>query len=206
MDREKDSLEHEKDNVEPQKTSKVKVVLEKTSQLTKQEKEKIKELLEKHNLKAKSILSNVGKTQELLDKVLAKMENVKFKPIAHLFGNIRTVVSLIGDTVTGKYKGIPYRSIIAMTGALIYFLSPIDIIPDFIPVLGLLDDTFVLGFVLKQFEADINVYKAWKTPKEELMIELKKGNIKDDTKGFEDLKKKLEAQKINKTKEDTKSK
>jgi len=176
--------------------SKITEVLEETSELSKQEKEKIKTLLEKHNSGAKKILSNVEKTQEFLDKVMAKMETVKFKPIAHLFGDVRALMGLVTDTITGKYSGTPYRSIIAITGALIYFLSPIDFIPDFIPVLGFLDDTFVLGLVLKQFQTDLDVYKAWKRPKEEIMVELKRESFKDDPKGLEEFEKKLKDQEL----------
>lgn len=179
-----------------EKENKVEEVVDTTAELSNKEKEKIKSLLEKHNSGAKKILSNAGKTQEFLGKVLAKMETVKFKPIAHLFGDVRALIGLVTDTITGKYTGTPYRSIIAMTGALIYFLSPVDIIPDFIPMLGFLDDTFVLGLVLKQFETDLDVYKAWKKPKEEIMVELKRESLKDDPKGLEEFEKKLKDQEL----------
>lgn len=167
-------------------------VINDTSELSSKEKEKIKNLLKKHNLGAKKILVNAKKTQEFLDKVLMKMENVNCKPISYLFGDIRALIGLITDNITGKYTGTPYRSIVAMTGALIYFLSPIDIIPDFIPMLGFIDDIFVLGLVLKQFESDIEVYKAWKKPKEEIMIELKKENLKNNPKSLKEFENKSE--------------
>lgn len=171
-------------------------VIEETSQFSKKEEDKIKGMLEKHNSGAKKILSNAGKTQEFLSKVLSKMDTVKFKPIAHLFSDVKALMGLISDTITGKYSGTPYRSLIAMTGALIYFLSPIDFVPDVIPMLGFLDDTFVLGLVLKQFETDLAVYKSWKKPKEEIMIELKKESFKDDPKGLEEFEKKLKEQEL----------
>ena len=52
-------------------------------------------------------------------------------------------------------------SIIAILGGIIYFLSPIDIIPDFIPIIGYLDDIFVLNLVIDQVRKDIDKYKEW---------------------------------------------
>jgi len=62
----------------------------------------------------------------------------------------------------GEYKEIPGGSIIAILGALIYFVSPIDVIPDFILGAGLIDDAFLIGLVIKQIRSDLNKYQAWK--------------------------------------------
>jgi len=44
-------------------------------------------------------------------------------------------------------------------GTLAYIILPIDIIPDFIPVIGWLDDVFVLTFTLSSLQEEINAYK-----------------------------------------------
>lgn len=66
------------------------------------------------------------------------------------------------DYVNGDYTEIPKRSIIAIVGGLVYFLSPIDVVPDFVPVLGFIDDIFVLNLVYKQVLKDLEKYKIWK--------------------------------------------
>lgn len=60
----------------------------------------------------------------------------------------------------GKYKEIPTGSIVAIIIALLYFVSPIDLIPDFLPG-GLVDDALVLGLVFKQVKSDLDKYKEW---------------------------------------------
>jgi len=44
---------------------------------------------------------------------------------------------------------------------LVYFISPIDAIPDFIPFLGWADDLTLLGYVIKTLKGEIGKYRAW---------------------------------------------
>jgi uncharacterized membrane protein YkvA (DUF1232 family) len=50
---------------------------------------------------------------------------------------------LLGD------ERVPLGSKVLLGGALVWLLSPIDLVPEFIPVLGPLDDVIVLGLVLR---------------------------------------------------------
>lgn len=49
-----------------------------------------------------------------------------------------------------------------MISALIYFVSPVDIIPDFLPVVGYLDDAAVVAACIKLVKSDIDDYKQWR--------------------------------------------
>lgn len=46
--------------------------------------------------------------------------------------------------------------------AIIYFVSPIDIVPDFLVGIGIIDDVAVLSYVLKQLSAELLNYSHWK--------------------------------------------
>ncbi len=56
---------------------------------------------------------------------------------------------------------IDYLTKIVVIIALLYLISPIDLLPDAIPVLGLLDDVLVIGYALKQAAAELERYRAW---------------------------------------------
>jgi len=43
--------------------------------------------------------------------------------------------------------------------AFLYILSPIDLIPDVIPLLGLVDDALVAGYALRQASAELERYR-----------------------------------------------
>ena len=53
------------------------------------------------------------------------------------------LMSLVKDYYQGNYRNIPYRTISAAVIGLLYVLNPIDLIPDFIPFIGHIDDALV---------------------------------------------------------------
>ena len=75
--------------------------------------------------------------------------------------------SLAKDYYQGNYRDIPYKTISAAVVGLLYVINPIDIIPDFIPFIGQVDDALVLGFCLKLIQKDLLQYKAWKDDQSE---------------------------------------
>lgn len=72
------------------------------------------------------------------------------------------VFSLIRDRIGGVYTETPWPTIASLAGALLYVFSPIDCIPDFIPIAGFVDDASVFGFVIMSASSDLLKYRAWK--------------------------------------------
>jgi uncharacterized membrane protein YkvA (DUF1232 family) len=70
--------------------------------------------------------------------------------------------SLLQDWYKGSYKDVPWLVISSIGGALIYVLSPIDLIPDFLPFIGYLDDAAVFAALLKYVRQDLQKYRDWK--------------------------------------------
>ncbi|GHA28195.1 hypothetical protein GCM10007103_07200 [Salinimicrobium marinum] len=108
-----------------------------------------------------------------LDKVLTKREKIENKILSNetvdkYIGKVKTMFSLVKDYRNGSYRQIPWKSIAAITGALLYVLNPFDLIPDFIPVIGMLDDASVLALCLKMVNDDLENYLQWKSPSSEL--------------------------------------
>ncbi|MDY7561193.1 YkvA family protein [Pseudomonas sp. 10B1] len=62
----------------------------------------------------------------------------------------------------GEYRAISPQAMVSVVAGLMYFLSPIDLIPDWIPVIGMLDDIVVLGWVMKTLEAELDAFRAWR--------------------------------------------
>ena len=75
--------------------------------------------------------------------------------------NVRVLYALFKDTVNGKYKMTP-ASVAMIGGGLLYFILPADLIPDFIPVIGYLDDLAVLTTIMNSLQKEISDYCIWK--------------------------------------------
>jgi uncharacterized membrane protein YkvA (DUF1232 family) len=104
-------------------------------------------------------------TEDDVSGVLDKEEEILGKahgPLEKFAQTIKLLFSVIKDYANGNYKKIPWTTIAAIIGSLLYVFSPIDLVPDFIPVLGLMDDAAVLGMCLAGIERDLEKYKIWK--------------------------------------------
>lgn len=105
--------------------------------------------------------------KDLLDHQKAVEEKVKGSGHLRRFTtDVRLMFSLIRDYWRGDYRDIPWKSVAAIAGALLYVLNPIDLIPDFIFIIGFLDDAGVVALCLKLVESDLHRYAAWKERRE----------------------------------------
>jgi uncharacterized membrane protein YkvA (DUF1232 family) len=73
---------------------------------------------------------------------------------------VMLLFSLLSDYRKGAYREIPWYTVAIAVAALVYFLNPVDIVPDFIPVLGRLDDALVVALAFKAVQEDLKRYAA----------------------------------------------
>ena len=109
----------------------------------------------------------ITNNEDAFDKFLKNIEATlkKIPSVGNLLSDIPLLVSLVKSYVEGEYKEIPYNSIVAVVATLLYVISPIDIIPDIIPVVGFTDDAMAVAFCMKMIHGDLEKYKAWRDQK-----------------------------------------
>ena len=82
--------------------------------------------------------------------------------MARLYRNLKLVFPMIKDYWKGTYRDVSVKSIVIFLVGLVYIISPIDLIPDYIIGLGQIDDVAILGLSLHFLEKDLLKYEEWK--------------------------------------------
>ncbi|MBQ0745959.1 MAG: DUF1232 domain-containing protein [Marinobacter sp.] len=120
-------------------------------------------------LNAEAEKVNRADLEALLERQKSIEEKVKGSgKLKRFSADIKLMFSMIRDYWNGSYRNVPWKSIAAMAGALIYVMNPLDFIPDLIIGFGFLDDAGVVALCLKLVESDLHKYAAWKETKEEV--------------------------------------
>ena len=110
-------------------------------------------------LKAKEYMDDPEKLKGLLNEASTKA-NTNKRILTNVWEELMTLFRLIKTWLQGKYKA-PTISILLAIAAIIYFVSPIDLIPDWIPLAGFLDDAVIISFVVASIKNDITDFKSW---------------------------------------------
>ncbi|WP_079508187.1 YkvA family protein [Mesobacillus jeotgali] len=111
--------------------------------------------------KAKEYIGRPEKTDILLKDANKKADEHKGS-LEGIWDNLQLLFDLVGAWRRGEYRKIPTGSIVTIIASIIYFVSPIDLMPDFLIGLGIVDDAAVIGFVLKQITSDLEKFRLWK--------------------------------------------
>ena len=124
--------------------------------------EKISEAVEKAKSKAEGYVRDPKKAKKLLEDAVKKAKDYEKNrgPLAEVWSYLTALYRLLRAYIRGEYRDIPWGSIVLVTVAILYFVSPIDLIPDFLPG-GLIDDAALIVFVVKQIKADLDDFLTW---------------------------------------------
>lgn len=119
-------------------------------------------------LKARVVRDAQRVTEKDAERVVQRHRELEQKytklpaKLTQLVNQVKLLYELIRAYVDGSYREIPWASIAMAVAATVYFLSPIDLIPDAIPVIGMLDDALVVRFTLSAIQSDLRAFCEWK--------------------------------------------
>ena len=106
---------------------------------------------------------------ELLREALTKAKDVagnENKGVGQvLFEKVTILSRMVKAYFTGEYKIIPWGSIVKIIAVLIYFISPIDVIPDILPFIGLTDDLALTMWLFSSLKEDLKNFEVWEQGK-----------------------------------------
>jgi uncharacterized membrane protein YkvA (DUF1232 family) len=109
---------------------------------------------------ARDYVSDPEKTDLLLDKAMKKARRYKAR-LGEVRGDLTALVRMVKAWMAGRYREAPVKTIMLAIAAIVYFVNPFDVIPDFLTAVGFLDDATVLAFVLNAIRHDIHLFTEW---------------------------------------------
>ena len=98
--------------------------------------------------------------EKLALSVYHKIE-ASLQKYADIAGRLNVITRLTKAWRNKEYTDVSYATVFLSVAILLYFVSPIDLIPDFIPLIGGLDDVLLLGFLIKIIDKEIERFLTW---------------------------------------------
>tara|TARA_B000000477_G_scaffold120390_1_gene121786 strand:- start:334 stop:729 length:396 start_codon:yes stop_codon:yes gene_type:complete len=119
--------------------------------------------------KAKTIINDDKKLKMLIDDVLNKLKELSNdeNTTSKLNNYLRVFIRIINAYTSKEYTYVPWKTICLIVAGLIYFIYPVDLIPDFIPVSGLIDDVAFIAWIYDSIKEDIDKFLEWEKSSKE---------------------------------------
>jgi uncharacterized membrane protein YkvA (DUF1232 family) len=112
---------------------------------------------------AARLSGNTGRIMLLVARLGKKMTSVKWNKESLVAAKEKLSIfsRMTSAYATGKYRAVPWKTVMTVLAAIIYFLNPLDLIPDFIPLMGLTDDFGVLVWVYNSISTEVDKFLTW---------------------------------------------
>ncbi len=118
---------------------------------------------------AESLVQSPGRVRGLLGQAVKKLSQAGGGKFTQLRQQLTLAMALLRAWLDGDYRQVSQRTVVVVAAALLYFVVPLDVIPDFLFGWGLLDDAAVLAYVFAQVSDELSAFENWQ--KEQLQHE-----------------------------------
>jgi uncharacterized membrane protein YkvA (DUF1232 family) len=115
---------------------------------------------EKATARAEEYLKSPEKLGQLVSDASEKAKR-KSGPLKEVWSSLMVCFKLIKAYANGSYRKVPWQSLLMIVAAVVYFVMPVDLIPDFLAGFGLLDDAALLSLTIRTVAADIDAFVKW---------------------------------------------
>ena len=112
--------------------------------------------------RAGDVVGSPARLQKVAKQATAKMLQRGGASLASAQEQLRTLVDLVSAYVRGDYREISATTLVSVVAALLYFIAPLDALPDFLFGWGLLDDAAVISYVSAQVRTELEAFKQWR--------------------------------------------
>lgn len=121
--------------------------------------------------RAESLIKRPARVQKLTGQAVRKLANQGAGGVRDARSQLQTAIAMLNDWRTGAYSGLSKKTLVSLAAALLYFVVPLDVIPDFLLGWGYIDDIAVVSYVFSQLSEEIAAYKAWSSQQPDEQLE-----------------------------------
>ncbi len=108
------------------------------------------------NIRDIDIEDLLKKEYQVKDKILTN------SGLKEYLTQVKQMFALVKAYWQGEYREIPRYTIAAIAATLLYVLMPLDLLPDFIPGVGLIDDALMIILCLRWIKNDLQAFEEWR--------------------------------------------
>ena len=116
--------------------------------------------------RAERLQENPSGVKALLSQVATKVTLLGGSKLLELRAQVHVALDMVAAWLSGDYRQMSNKTIVILIAALLYFVVPFDVVPDFLFGWGYLDDAAVLGYVLGQVGEEVALFKQWQAERE----------------------------------------
>jgi len=111
--------------------------------------------------RADGLVSSKERLKNLATQAARKLSGTASTRIDRVRDQLILCIALVRSWMHGEYDGVSRQTIVAVTAALLYFVVPLDVIPDFLIGVGFIDDASVVGYVMTMLAAEMDTFRRW---------------------------------------------
>jgi uncharacterized membrane protein YkvA (DUF1232 family) len=113
---------------------------------------------------ASAYLRDPEKLRDLVQKAKGKADAAGATgPLKDMWQSLLSLIRLLRAYASGQYRNVPAKSLVLIVAGILYFVMPIDVIPDFVIGLGFLDDAAVLAWVVSSVRNVVSDFEKWES-------------------------------------------
>src|SRR6476469_5463808 len=98
---------------------------------------------------AEGVIRDAARLRRLVEDAVGKISVIPRGPFSDTWPYLMAMIRLLRDFHRAEYRDINEQNLRIIVAAILYFVSPFDVIPDWVPVLGHIDDAFVITLALR---------------------------------------------------------
>jgi uncharacterized membrane protein YkvA (DUF1232 family) len=111
-------------------------------------------------VRAEALARNPKELLGLLAKAEQRLDQVQVGPLTPLKEDLQTLLRMLQASGEGRYRQVSGKNLALAALGILYLVSPLDLIPDFLPG-GFSDDAAVITFIVRRLRTELAAFEAW---------------------------------------------